>query len=164
MNISEDLHLWGCLLRLRQESALTDICLKSSDGDVLAHRVVLAAHSEYFRARCSAAWERPPGGTSRECVDLQHLSSEAIECVVDAVYSAHLNVDRASVYEAFACAHELAFPAVQKGCERVRMLAPSQRERFFLANHWNDASCCALLLSGWHNAASVVLNRQSAGM
>jgi BTB/POZ domain len=119
MNIAEDLHLWGCLLRLRHENKLTDVCLKASDGEVFAHRVVLAAHSEYFRARCSSPWERPAQG-ERECIDLQHLNKSVVECVVDAVYSGHLNVDVKSARDAFACAHELAFPAVQRGCEQVR--------------------------------------------
>jgi hypothetical protein len=117
MDFRELLHSHSTLSQLRKNGELTDIDLALDTGKVAAHRVVLAAHSHFFRTRFGPGWSEP--GPKRCTVALQHLKYETLNVVVDAIYTGRLEISKENAVDVLAAASELAIPSVVEASHQV---------------------------------------------
>ena len=82
----------GCLSKLRQEDSLSDAYLVVDDQRIPAHRCVLVAGSDYFRAR----FVGPLRDDDKPDVDLSSVDSNAayVEKVVHFMYEGVVDIDQ----------------------------------------------------------------------
>ena len=82
--------LGGGLLSLQSQGCLCDVRLVAGDGAVVrAHKVVLAATSNYFRARLAGPWSESADSST---VSVPHISGRTLElcvkvCRVQKIYN-----------------------------------------------------------------------------
>jgi sacsin len=69
------------LSRLRREGKLLDVTLVADDGSVSAHRIVLAAASDYFARQFNGKW------SNNDSIRLKEFSKSTISTVVDFAYA-----------------------------------------------------------------------------
>ena len=74
---------WNQLNRFRKEKQLFDITICCSDGEVPAHKIVLATVSEYFKVLFTSPISV---GLSSSIVDLHDFSVEAVTLLLDVIY------------------------------------------------------------------------------
>lgn len=117
MDISEGLSANTCFAQLRRDGAFTDVELLADRGSVLAHRVVLAAHSGFFKARLSPDWA---GEQHSSTVQLQHLQCSTLLCIVEGIYTGELNIDHDNALAMFAAASEMVLSSVANAAAEVR--------------------------------------------
>lgn len=112
---------WLCqqhstLSDLRETKTLVDVEVVTNTGCVFAHRVVLAAHSRFFRARFSQDW----GHEAKASVNLQHLQHDALLDIVRALYGGRLHLDEKNALDVLSIACELDVPALVEAATAVR--------------------------------------------
>jgi BTB/POZ domain len=116
MRFAHDLNTYSSLAALRTDGEFVDVHLRTHDGCIPAHRVVLAAHSSFFRTKLKQDWK----GTSPE-VDLQHLQSSILHTIIEAIYTGSLDVHSDNAIEVFAAASELDIPSILDTASQVRI-------------------------------------------
>ena len=81
--------------QLRHQSSLCDARLRPADGpDVLAHKVLLAASSDFFRALYAGAGASMREGTmeASDALDLPGTTYAGLRSCIDALYGQPLRV------------------------------------------------------------------------
>jgi len=102
-------HLHQCWI----DQALGDVVLQTADGDLVAHRVVLASASPSLDTLFRQ--ERPPGADAPGMtaqLDLRDFSRETAADVVNFAYAGELELDSRNIGPVTACARELDFQTV----------------------------------------------------
>ena len=99
---------------LRDSQTLVDVSLKVGGKSFKAHRVVLAASSEYFCAMFTDGM-RESCAAEIELKD-SSLTAEAFQVILDFVYKSELNVKEENVFEVLGAADHLQMTSVIEGC------------------------------------------------
>lgn len=102
---------------LRESQFLTDITIHTASASVVAHRIVLAAHSSFFRAVCSAQWGSQTG--TAQTVSLKHIPHDAMLVLINSLYHGRLDIDDSNMLSVLSLALELDVQLVRLGAIKV---------------------------------------------
>ncbi len=100
------------LNKLRHRDELCDVTLIANSKELRAHRVVLAACSNFFESMFIGEFAEPPG----EPVIIDELSDDALEAMINFAYTSHINITEKNVYSLFDAAELLLFNGVKAAC------------------------------------------------
>ena len=102
--------------QFRKESVFTDVLLKIGETTFSAHRMVLAAYSNYFYAMFTNGMKE----STQEVIELkdESISSDVLKIVMDAIYTGDLLVNEENVFEVLAAADHLQVTSVVQQCCR----------------------------------------------
>lgn len=78
------------LSRLQLAGLLTDVVLKSGSVEVKAHRCILAACSEYFRATFTGLMRESEKGTT---VELKHIDENSLIPIIRYIYDGNIEIN-----------------------------------------------------------------------
>ena len=100
--------------QFRDEGQFIDVRLKVCEGIFPAHRIVLAANSDYFHAMFTDGMEE----SNQEVIELKDESNspDALKIVVDSIYTGDLFVNEENVFEVLAAADHLQVTTVVQQC------------------------------------------------
>jgi len=99
------------------DQAIGDVVLQTADGDLVAHRVVLASASPTLDSLFRQ--QRPPGADAPGMtaqLDLKDFSRDAVADIVNFAYTGELELDSRNIGPVTACARELDFETVVGIC------------------------------------------------
>ena len=105
--------------QFRDEGQFIDVRLKVREDIFPAHRIVLAANSDYFHAMFTAEMKE----SNQEVIELkdESISSAAVKIVMDSIYTGDLRVNDENVFEVLAAADHLQVTAaVQQSCDYLK--------------------------------------------
>ena len=108
--------------QFREQGEFIDVRLKVGEVEFPAHRIVLAASSDYFHAK----FAREMKESNQEVIELkdENISVAAMKIVMDFMYSGEIKVNNENVVEVLTAAHHLQVAkAVEKCCEYLTELA-----------------------------------------
>jgi len=97
-------------LRLKGELCDTTLCVNSKK--LKAHRVVLAACSQYFESMFVGEFSEPPG----EDVIIEEVSEDALETLVEFAYTSNLKLTDKNVHTIVEAADVLQLVGVKGAC------------------------------------------------
>ena len=99
---------------MRDSRSLTDVTLKVCEKSFDAHRVVLAASSEYFSAMFTGGMQE---GSQKE-IELKDdsLTPAALQIILDFVYKSEINITEENVFEVLGAADHLQMTSVIEMC------------------------------------------------
>uniref|UniRef100_S4RKC2 Kelch like family member 12 n=1 Tax=Petromyzon marinus TaxID=7757 RepID=S4RKC2_PETMA len=97
---------------LRKSNTLCDVTLRVDEMDFPAHRIVLAACSDYF----CAMFTNELSEKDKPCVDLQGLTAATMEILLDFVYTETVHVTVENVQELLPAACLLQLKGVKQAC------------------------------------------------
>ena len=105
------------LQRLRQDGSLCDACLVVGDQRIQAHRCILVAGSEYFRARFIGPMKERD---DKPDVDLSIVARDVVyvEKVIDFLYEGVIDIDQSNVGPFLKLASFLLISQLRKYCIR----------------------------------------------
>ena len=126
--LSTDRVLKG-LDELRNQALLCDVHLVAEGAKFPAHRVILAAASPYFQAMFTGGFKE----NQMNEITLNDTSSEGLECVLDAIYTADLSLSAENVCDVVSLASLLQLNEIVEHCGR------------FLARNVSTHNCLAFL-------------------
>ena len=99
---------------LRQSGELCDIIIRTDDGiETVAHRVVLAACSPYFRAMFTTNFIE----SKQPIIELKGVAGKALCNIIDYFYTSKLYVNFLNVEEIIVLAHVLQVEDMIEKCE-----------------------------------------------
>ena len=100
--------------QFRDEGQFIDVRLKVREDIFPAHRIVLAANSDYFHAMFTDGMKE----SSQEEIELkdENISPDAVKIVMDSVYTGDLCVNEENVFEVLAAADHLQVTTVVQQC------------------------------------------------
>ena len=100
--------------QFREEGEFIDVRLKVGEDVFLAHRIVLAANSDYFHAMFAHGMKE----SNQEVIELKDksISAAAIKIVMDSIYSGDLHVNDENVFEVLLAADHLQVTSVVEQC------------------------------------------------
>ena len=100
--------------QFRNESQFIDVRLKVGEDIFPAHRIVLAAGSNYFYAMFTDGMKE----SSQEVIELkdESISSDVLKIILDSIYTGDLLVDKESVSKVLAAADHLQVASVVHQC------------------------------------------------
>ena len=100
--------------QFREEGSFTDVQLKIGDTAFSAHRMVLAAYSNYFFAMFTNGMKE----STQEVIELkdESISSDVLKIVMDSIYTGDLLVNEENVFEVLAAADHLQVTSVVQQC------------------------------------------------
>ena len=100
--------------QFREEGLFTDVQLKLGKIFFSAHRMVLAAYSDYFYAMFTNGMKE----STQEVIELkdESVSSDVLKIVMDSIYTGDLHVDEENVFEVLAAADHLQVTSVVQQC------------------------------------------------
>ena len=100
--------------QFRDEGQFIDVRLKVREDIFPAHRIVLAANSDYFHAMFTAGMKE----SNQEVSELKDgsISPDALKIVMDSIYTGHLPVNEDNVFEVLAAADHLQVTSVVQQC------------------------------------------------
>ena len=101
----------------------------AEDETFPVHRVVLAAASPYFQAMFTGGFRE----NELDVIKLKEVSSEGLECIIDAIYSAEIMLSGDNVAQVLQIANMWQMSDVIKVCET------------FLADHVAENNCSSFL-------------------
>ncbi|XP_068740717.1 kelch-like protein 28 [Montipora capricornis] len=98
----------------REQGEFIDVRLKVCDDEFPAHRIVLAANSDYFHAMFAHGMKE----SNQEVIELkdENISAAAVKIVMDTIYSGELNVNDENVFEVLPAADHLQVTSVVRQC------------------------------------------------
>ncbi|NWR07879.1 KLH12 protein, partial [Paradoxornis webbianus] len=96
---------------LRKSNTLCDVTLRVEHKDFPAHRIVLAACSDYFCAMFTSELSEK----DKPCVDIQGLTASTMEILLDFVYTETVHVTVENVQELLPAACLLQLKGVARG-------------------------------------------------
>ena len=100
--------------QFRNESQFIDVRLKVGEDIFPAHRVVLAANSDYFYAMFTNGMKE----SNQEVIELKdkNFKSNALKIILDSIYNGDLHVTEENVFEVLAAADHLQVATVVQQC------------------------------------------------
>ena len=100
--------------QFRDEGQFIDVRLKVREDIFPAHRIVLAANSDYFHAMFTDGMKE----SNQEVIELkdESISPDAFKVVVDSIYTGDLRVNEENVFEVLAAADHLQVTTVVQQC------------------------------------------------
>ena len=100
--------------QFRQQGEFIDVHLKASKEVFSAHRIVLAASSDYFHAMFAHGMKE----SNQEVIELkdESISATALKIVLDSIYSGDLEVNDENVFEVLVAADHLQVTSVVQQC------------------------------------------------
>ena len=100
--------------KFREQSEFIDVSLKVGEEMFLAHRIVLAASSDYFHARFARGMKE----SHQDVIELKDegISAAALKIVLDSIYSGYLQVNDENVFEVLVTADHLQVTSVVQRC------------------------------------------------
>ena len=100
--------------QFRQQGEFIDVHLKASKEVFSAHRIVLAASSDYFHAMFAHGMKE----SNQEVIELkdESISAAALKIVLDSIYGGDLHVNDENVFEVLVAADHLQVTTVVKQC------------------------------------------------
>ena len=105
--------------RFREQGEFNDVHLKVGEEVFSAHRIVLAASSDYFRAMFAHGMKE----SNQEVIELkdESLSTAALKIVLDSIYSGNLQVNDENLFEVLVVADHLQVTsAVHQCCDYLQ--------------------------------------------
>ena len=105
--------------QFREQGEFIDVGLKVSEEVFSAHRIVLAASSDYFHAMFAHGMKE----SNQEVIELkdESISAAALKIVLDSIYSGDLQVNDENVFEVLVAADHLQVTsAVQQCCDYLQ--------------------------------------------
>ena len=105
--------------QFRDEREFIDVRLKVSEDIFPAHRIVLAANSDYFHAMFTDGMKE----SKQEVIELkdESISPDILKNVMDCIYTGDLHVNEENVFEVLAAADHLQVTnVVQQCCEFLK--------------------------------------------
>ena len=100
--------------QFREEGEFIDVRLKAGEDVFLAHRIVLAANSDYFHAMFTDGMKE----SKQEVIELkcESISPDALKIVMDCIYTGDLHVNEENVFEVLVAADHLQVTSVVQQC------------------------------------------------
>ena len=100
--------------QFREQGEFIDVGLKVGEDIFSAHRIVLAASSDYFHAMFAHGMKE----SNQEVVELQdeNISAAALKIVLDSIYSGDLQINDENVFEVLVAADHLQVTSVVQQC------------------------------------------------
>ena len=100
--------------QFRDEGQFINVRLKVREDIFPAHRIVLAANSDYFHAMFTAGMKE----SNQEVIELkdENISPDALKIVMDSIYTGDLRVNKENVFEVLAAADHLQVTTVVQQC------------------------------------------------
>jgi len=100
--------------QFRDQGEFIDVHLKVDDELFPAHRIVLAAISDYFDGMFAHGMKESP----QEVIELkdESISAETLKIVLDSIYSGGLHVSNENVFEVLLAADHLQVTSVVNQC------------------------------------------------
>ena len=105
--------------QFREQGEFIDVHLKVGEEDFSAHRIVLAASSDYFHAMFAHGMKE----SNQEVIELkdESISAAALKIVLDSIYSGDLQVNDENIFEVLVAADHLQVTsAVQQCCDYLQ--------------------------------------------
>ena len=100
--------------QFREQGEFIDVALKVREELFSAHRIVLAASSDYFHAMFAHGMKE----SNQEVIELkdESISAAALKIVLDSIYSGDLQVNDENVFEVLVAADHLQVTSVVQQC------------------------------------------------
>ena len=100
--------------QFREEGEFVDVRLKVGEDVFQAHRIVLAANSDYFHAMFAHGMKE----SNQEVIELkdESISAAALKIVMDSMYSEDLHINDENVFEVLLAADHLQVTSVVQKC------------------------------------------------
>ena len=100
--------------QFREEEQFIDVRLKVGEDIFPAHRIVLAANSDYFYAMFTDGMKE----SNQEVIELkdESISPDVLKFVMDSIYTGDLHVNEGNVFEVLAAADHLQVTSVVRQC------------------------------------------------
>ncbi|XP_015769083.1 PREDICTED: kelch-like protein 17 [Acropora digitifera] len=100
--------------QFREHGEFIDVRLKVGGDEFAAHRIVLAANSDYFHAMFAHGMKE----SNQEVIELkdENISVGAFKIVMDSIYSGEINVSDENVFEVLLAADHLQVTSVVQQC------------------------------------------------
>ena len=100
--------------RKEENASLCDVVLSADGRKFSAHRCILAATSDYFR---SMFHRNRFTESAKQEVELHSISSEALEIILETIYTGNLKLNIDNVYNIVAAADHLMLSDVKGFCD-----------------------------------------------
>ncbi|XP_067016967.1 kelch-like protein 12 [Acropora muricata] len=100
--------------QFREQGEFIDVRLKVGEEEFAAHRVVLAASSDYFHAMFAHGMKE----SYQDVIELkdENISVAAMKIIIDSIYSGEINVNDENVFEVLLAADHLQVTSVVQQC------------------------------------------------
>ena len=100
--------------QFREQGEFIDVHLKVGEEVFTAHRIVLAASSDYFHAMFSHGMKE----SNQEVIEFkdENISAAALKIVLDSIYSGDLQVNDENIFEVLVAADHLQVTSVVQQC------------------------------------------------
>ena len=100
--------------QFREQGEFIDVRLKVGEDEFVAHRIVLAANSDYFQAMFAHGMKE----SNQDVIELKHenISVTAMKIMMDSIYSGEINVNDENVLEVLIAADHLQVASVVEQC------------------------------------------------
>ena len=100
--------------QFREQGEFIDVRLKVGEDEFAAHRIVLAANSDYFHAMFAHGMKE----YKQEVIELkdENISVAAMKIVMDSIYSGEISVNDENVFEVLLAADHLQVTSVVQQC------------------------------------------------
>ena len=105
-------HAFEYLEKFRRKGELCDATIIVNSKELKAHRVVLAACSQYFESMFIGEFAEP----SDEPVIIEEVNEDALEALIDFAYTSQIKITERNVYSLFETADILQFNSVRGAC------------------------------------------------
>ena len=105
--------------QFREQGEFIDVGLKVGEEIFSAHRIVLAASSDYFHAMFAHGMKE----SNQEVIELkdENISAAALKIVLDSIYSGDLQVNDENIFEVLVAADHLQVTSsVQQCCDYLQ--------------------------------------------
>ncbi|XP_015779821.1 PREDICTED: kelch-like protein diablo [Acropora digitifera] len=100
--------------QFREQGEFIDVRLKVGEEEFVAHRMVLAANSDYFHAMFAHGMKE----SNQDVIELKHenISVTAMKIMMDSMYSGEIYVNDENVFEVLIAADHLQVASVVEQC------------------------------------------------
>lgn len=144
---SSSLNLFTELRNLRQFGVLTDITLRSGDSEVRAHRCVLAASSDYFRACLTSSMKE---SESNCVIDLPLMDGDSLYRITDFIYGEDIEIHADNIVSILDSADKLSLDLLKSKCCTYLQMSLTPETCFnvyYLADQYNCLELCRTIFS-----------------
>ena len=98
--------------QMRKRGDLCDVTFMVDSTEIKAHKVVLAASSQYFESMFIGEFAEPEG----ESIAIDEVNEDALIALVDFAYTSRIKLTDRNIYSLFEAADLLQFPGVKSAC------------------------------------------------